>query len=78
MFLSVTPIFLTQTPIDANIEVSVKNIGSLMKILGYPMRIVGSLMKRQLGSPMKWGLRWVSDDDDFLLPRQLLEELFKV
>ena len=22
-------------------------------------------MKRQVGSPMKWGLRWVSYDDDF-------------
>ena len=22
-------------------------------------------MKQQVGSPMKWGLRWLSDDDDF-------------
>ena len=39
--------------------------GSHMKVLGSPMRIMGSPMKRQAGSPMKRGLRWVSDDDDF-------------
>ena len=36
-----------------------------MEIVGSPMRIFGSPMKRQVGSPMKRGLRWVSDDDDF-------------
>ena len=36
-----------------------------MKILGSPMRTLGSPIKRQVGSPMKWGLLWVSDDDDF-------------
>ena len=31
--------------------------GSHMILLGSPMRILGSLMKRQVGSLMKWGLR---------------------
>ena len=35
-------------------------LGSPMRILGSPMRILGSPMKRKVGSPMKWGLRWVS------------------
>ena len=29
------------------------------------MRILGSSIERQLGSSMKWGRRWVVDDDDF-------------
>ena len=45
--------------------VSNENIVVLMRILGSPMRILGSPMKLQVGSPMKWGLRWVSADDDF-------------
>ena len=29
------------------------------------MRILGSSIELQLGSLMKWGHRWVVDDDDF-------------
>ena len=40
-------------------------LGSPTRILGSPMRMLGSPIKGQVGSPMKWGLRWVSDDEDF-------------
>ena len=30
-------------------------------------RQLGSSIDRQLGSSMKWGCRWVVDDDDFFL-----------
>ena len=36
-----------------------------MKIMGSPIRILESPMKRQVGSPMKWVLRKGSSDDDF-------------
>ena len=52
-------------------------LGSHMKILGSPMRILGCLMKRQVGSPMKWGLRWVSCDDDFF-PDSSMINVFKM
>ena len=29
------------------------------------MRILGSMIDRQLGSSIKWGRQWVVDDDDF-------------
>ena len=43
---------------DKNNGISDENIRVADEILGSPM-------KQEVGSPMKWGLRWVSDDDDF-------------
>ena len=52
--------------VDENLEVVDENIlGSPIEIWGSSMKIWGSSIERQLGSSMKWGRRWVVDNDDF-------------
>ena len=51
--------------VDDNMGSSIKVWGLSMKVWGSLMRILGSSIERQLGSSMKWGRRWVVDDDDF-------------
>ena len=53
--------------VDENMGSSMKVWGSSMKVWGSSMRILGSSIDRHVGSSMKWGRRWVVDDDDFFL-----------